>query len=415
MTNLRGLKKAFIAFLLCAAGAIAAPAQTFNTPAKFDKTNGANPYLAPLTRGASGNLYGTTPLGGAYGVGTVFQLTPAGTLTTLYSFCAEAGCADGQNPDAGLLLAPNGDFYGTTAGGGNNGAGTIFKITSGGTLATLHSFCGQVGCPDGKNPYGGLILGPDRSLYGTTSIGGNNSCGEGFGCGTVFKISGDGTFTTLHTFAGSPSDGASPFDGLTLATDGNFYLTTSNGGKYSYDQCSNGCGAVLRMTPAGLVTVLYSFCSTQDCFTGELPSAGLIQATDGNFYGTTPAFGANADKGGTVFTIGQQAGLTTLYRFCSQPHCFDGSGPGALMQASDGNFYGVTAQGGNHQRGTAFEITSEGALTTLHSFCAQTGCADGEYPYAALVEGSDRVLYGTTFSGGASCDCGTVFKLSFQQ
>jgi uncharacterized repeat protein (TIGR03803 family) len=414
MTNLNGLKKACITVLLCVATAIAAPAQTFSPILQFDGTDGASPYLASLTRGAGGYMYGTTPLGGAYGEGSVFQLTSTGAIVTLYSFCAQSLCVDGQNPDAVVLLAPNGDIYGTTAGGGNNGAGTIFKITSGGTLTTLHSFCAQAGCPDGKNPYGGLILAPDGNFYGTTSVGGNGGCAFHYGCGTVFKITPEGVLTTLHTFAGSPSDGANPFDGLTLDTDGNFYMTTSAGGKYSYDQCSYGCGAVLKMTSTAAVTVLYNFCSTQDCFTGETPSAGLIEA-DGNLYGTTPSFGANANKGGTVFKISPQGEFSTLYHFCSQPGCLDGSGPGTLMQASDGNFYGVTAEGGKHQRGTVFEFTSADVLTTLHNFCSESGCADGEYPYAALVQGNNTTLFGTTSYGGGSCNCGTVFKMSLQQ
>jgi uncharacterized repeat protein (TIGR03803 family) len=184
----------------------------------FCQTNcadGATPE-AGLVQATNGALYGATS-------STIFKITLGGVLTTLYTFCSQPNCADGQNPAASLIQASDGNFYGTTAGGGASGDGTLFKITPAGTLTTLHSFSGS----DGANPFGSLVQGPHGSLYGVTTQGGitNNNCPEGSTCGTVFRITLDGTFTTLHRFKGS--DGGNPDEGLVLATDGNFYGTTA--------------------------------------------------------------------------------------------------------------------------------------------------------------------------------------------
>src|SRR5277367_4076965 len=173
-----GWRIAGAVFLVCAATAIASPAQTFATLVNFDGTDGANPE-AGLVQATNGEFYGTTSEGGANGIGTVFKITSKGTLTTLHSF---DGSTDGEFPVAGLVQAPNGDFYGTTEIGGANGGGTVFKITGGGTLTTLHSFDGGA---DGGSPFGGLVQATDGNFYGTTVSGGAN--GQG---GTIFKITG---------------------------------------------------------------------------------------------------------------------------------------------------------------------------------------------------------------------------------
>ena len=166
--KLSGWKMACAIFLLCAATTIS-PAQIFTTLLNFDGTNGANPD-SPLVQGVDGNFYGTTPGGGAYGWGTVFKITPGRALTTLYSFCAQANCPDGGKPDAGLVLASDGNFYGTTSWGGayvtcdSNPCGTIFRITPGGRLTTLHSFDGT----DGATPNARLVQATDGNFYGTT-------------------------------------------------------------------------------------------------------------------------------------------------------------------------------------------------------------------------------------------------------
>src|SRR5208282_5107073 len=184
----------------------------------FEGSDGWRPY--GLIQAADKNIYGITSSGGANGYGTVFAITTAGTFTSLYSVCAQTNCSDGASPLGTPVQATDGNFYGTTAGGGTNGYGTIFKITSGGTLTTLYSFEGA----DGKAPWAGLVQGSDGNFYGTTSGGGAN------GDGTIFSITSAGTLTTLHSFDGT--DGADSNGALVQGADGNFYGTTQLGGTH---------------------------------------------------------------------------------------------------------------------------------------------------------------------------------------
>jgi len=399
--------------VFCAAAVIASPAQTFNTLVNFNGTGGSSPDYGSLTQGADGNFYGTTSSGGANQAGTVFQVTPGGTLTTLYNFCSQIGCADGANPYAGLIQATDGNFYGTTYAGGvvnascTVGCGTVYEISLQGGIWTetvLYSFCTQANCLDGAGPSAGLIQGANGNFYGTTYAGGGGNCGQG--CGTIFSITPQGTFTTLQTF--NHTQGAQFFSGLVQGTDGNFYGTTEGGG-------TNNDGTVFVFnTLAGTFTTLYSFAGGTD---GAHPYAGLIQAIDGNFYGTTYTGGAN--QSGTVYEISLQGGTwmeTVLYSFCAQTGCTDGGHPYAgLIQAADGNFYGTTSSGGAGGDGTVFKMikttTGAGSLYVLYSFCAQTNCTDGASPYAGLVQASSGNFYGTTTTGGTNAD-GTVFVLA---
>ena len=404
--RLNWVKRACAVFVLCVTTAIALCAQTFTTLHSFDGTYGANPY-AGLVQATNGDGYATTPNGGANGYGTVFKITPSGTLTVLYSFCSQSGCTDGANPQAALVQATNGDFYGTTSatsptsGEANGSNGTIFKITPGGTLTTLYSFCSKSGCTDGENPCAGLIQATDGDFYGTTYGGGAS------GGGTVFKITPGGTLTTLDSFctqSGCP-DGALPFAGLVQAANGNFYGTTSAGGAHSQ-------GTVFKVTPGGTLTTLYSFCAQSGCTDGYGPHAGLVQATNGHFYGTT--VGGGVFGGGTVFEITPSGTLTRLHSFD------DVDGPrfpyAGLVQGTDGNFYGTTINGVANSIGAVFKITPRGTLTTLYSFCTQSGCPDGADPYAGLVQATNGDFYGTTTYGGGYGTTyggyGTVFSLS---
>jgi uncharacterized repeat protein (TIGR03803 family) len=408
--------------LFCFATAISLSAQTLTTLHAFAgyPTDGASPY-AGLVQATDGNFYGTTYAGGTSGncqggCGTVFRITAAGTLTTLHSF----DWYDGASPTGALVQGNDGNFYGTTYGGGADPHyGTVFKITPAGALTTLYSFCAQANCADGAMPYAGLVRATDGNFYGTTLEGGSNTgCSLGSGsCGTVFKITPGGTLTTLYSFCAQHgcADGGNPYAGLVQATDGNFYGTTFGRGV-------NGYGTVFKITPAGALTSLYSFCSQMNCADGQYPQAGLVQATDGNFYGTTPEGGGGVyHQGGTVFKITSSGTLTTLYNFCSQPACSDGADSlAALLQGTDGNFYGTTIGGGayctpNSGCGTVFKITPSGMLTTMHSF---DDTDDGKAPFAGLVHATDGNFYGTTaFGANPACTaglhgCGTVFRLS---
>jgi uncharacterized repeat protein (TIGR03803 family) len=297
--------------ILCVLSVVAAtgsPAQTeqssatsvkFTDLVSFDGTNGSDPQpYADLVQGRGGNLYGTTYRGGANSSGTVFKMTPAGALTTLYSFCSQASCADGSGPAAGLVRGADGNFYGATVSGGAYFFGTVFKITPSGTLTSLYSFCsGGFPCTDGWYPIGGPIQGSDGNFYGTTNLGGANpTCYFGDGCGTIFKITPTGTLTTLYNFCSQANcdDGYSPVGSLVQATDGNLYGTTYFGG-------SNSDGTIFEITPSGTLTTLHSFDGTD----GSAPVGALIEATDGNFYGTTSEDGAYGH--GTIFKISSGA------------------------------------------------------------------------------------------------------------
>src|SRR5271165_1356831 len=404
--------------MFCATPAISSHAQTLTPLHSFaGSPNDGDTPNAALVQGSDGNFYGTTVKGGASasicqdGCGTVFKVTPAGTLTVLHSFCVNYPCADGASPYAALVQGTDGNFYGTAYGLGKFNGGTVFKITLAGALTTLYSFCSQPNCADGSQPYAGLVQASDGNFYVTTLEGGsNNGCSLGSGsCGTVFKITPGGMLTTLHSFCAQTNcvDGGNPYAGLVQGRDGNFYGTT-------FERGANGYGTVFKITPAGTLTTLYSFCAQTNCVDGSIPYAGLVQASDGNFYGTTTQGAGAYGNGGTVFKITPGGTLTSLYSFCSQPNCTDGDDPIAgLVQASDGNFYGTTQQGGgtdcanNYDHcGTVFKITPAGELTTLYRFDG----SDGKWPIAGLVQATDGNFYGATYTGGAY-NFGTVFEL----
>jgi uncharacterized repeat protein (TIGR03803 family) len=301
------------------------PEGTISTLHSFDGTDGSY-STAGLVLGTDGNFYGTTEEGGAVGyAGTIFKIALDGDFTTLYSFCSQPNCTDGEQPDAALVQEGNGNFYGTTQIGGAYDTGTVFKITAKGKLTTLHSFCAE---PECTQPTTALVLGTNGFLYGTTG-------------GTVFKISTGGELTTLYTF---DDNEGTYYAGLVQATDGNFYGTTYTGG-------SNNDGTIYKITPKGILTTLHTFDGTD----GNSPQATLIQATDGNLYGTTNLGGAQ--NSGTIFRMSLDGTLTTLYNFCSQPNCTDGDGPtGTLLEATNGNIYGTTQFGGTDSEGTVFRL-----------------------------------------------------------
>jgi uncharacterized repeat protein (TIGR03803 family) len=348
-----GLSKALCIFGFGLAVAIALPAQTFATLINFDGSNGQSPQLPP-TQGVDGNLYGATFGGGVYGAGSIFRMTTQGVLTTLYSFCAKSNCADGGSPSQ-VLPGSDGNFYGTTLTGGANRAGTIFRLTPQGKFATLYSFCSQPNCADGYDY--------DESQ------------------GTMVQ-----------------------------ATDGNFYGTTDIGGKTTGECDPYGCGTAFKITPQGTFTTVYTFCSVANCADGTTPY-WLIQGADGSFYGAAGGGGSHKLIGGTIFRLTAEGQLTTLYSFCAEANCADGEEAIDLVQAADGgNFYGTTFRGGSGKSctggcGTVFEITPAGVLTTLHSF----NHVDGSEPYG-IAQATNGKFYGITPHGGEQND-GTVYSL----
>jgi uncharacterized repeat protein (TIGR03803 family) len=396
MIKFNSWTKACSLVLLWAATAVALPAQTFTVLHSFNGADGNNSQ-APLVQATNGDLYGSTVYAGANGLGTIFKMTTSGTVALLHSFDG----TDGTSPWNALVQGTDGDLYGTTYYGGFSarcigGCGTVFKITPGGALTTLNSFGGI----DGGYPQAGLVQGTNGDFYGTTLEYASGDCG--YNCGTVFNINASGKLTTLHSFTGG-LDGGNSYPAMIQATDGNFYGLTYDGGAYFG-------GTIFKMTPSGTLTTLYAFCPAGGlCPDGSYPVGGLVQGNDGNLYGVTAHGGIDY---GTVFKITLSGALTTLHTF----EFTDGSGPWSRMvEGTDGNFYGLTTYGGASTIcyggcGTIFSITPSGTLTTLYNFCPVSGCPDGEYS-SGLFQDTNGTFYGTTGEGGASNE-GVIYSLS---
>jgi uncharacterized repeat protein (TIGR03803 family) len=356
-----------------------------------------------LVQATDGRFYGTTysgGTGGADGCGTVFQITAAGVLTTLHSFTADEGCG----PVAGLVQATNGNFYGTAKFGGARGGGTVFEITSTGTLTTLYNFCSKTSCADGYRPAAPLVQANNGNFYGTTEQGGAN-CTANLGCGSIFKITPAGRLTTLYSFCSltNCADGETPMASLIQATNGNFYGTTSFGG-VSCPNSGSGCGTVFEITPTGTLTTLYDFCSLANCVDGWVPETSLVQGTDGNFYGTA-SLGGEGNDGGTVFEVTPSGALTTLYSLCSEPSCSDGAGAyGGLLQGTNGLFYGAAIAGGASNQGTVFSLANGlGPFVSFVRNAAKVGQKFGILGYG-LTGTSSVVFNGISASFTAKSD-----------
>jgi len=349
----------FTLVLLVLTFATAAHAQfsvlySFGTNAE-DPLNGSG----IVAQGRDGNLYGTAFDGGQFGVGAVFKITQAGVVTTLYSFSG----LDGAYPQGGLTLATDGNFYGTTY-------STLFKITSGGKLTTLHTF---TGVSDGGEAAAPPIQATDGNFYGTTTGDGTHSYG------TIYKLTLSGTFTTLYQF--DITHGALPVAPLVQGTDGNLYGTTPYGGSDTY-------GVVFKITTAGKLTVLHNFSDNPD---GATPDGGLVQGSDGNFYGTT--FRGGTLGFGAIFKMTPAGKLTILYSILSNQGGYPTAG---LVRASDGNFYGANTNGVDNGYGELFKITPNGTFSVLYNFDGATG-SDPESP---LLQHTKGVLYGNALCGG---------------
>jgi uncharacterized repeat protein (TIGR03803 family) len=389
--------------LLCLAAPAGVRAQTLTTLHSFNGTDGAYPSTqltkSHVVQHSNGNFYGTTPAGGAHTYGAVFQVTAAGAETTLYSFCSIGGsaCTDGSTPQGALALGSDGNLYGTTFLGGAHNDGTVFKVTTAGALTTLYSFSGT----DGANPIGALTLGKDGNLYGTAFAGGANNDGTVFkitcggslttlhsfsgtdgvnpggdlvqsnsngsffgttyaggnskGAGTLFEITTGGALTTLYTFCSATNcnDGSAPNVPLSQDSFGDFYGTTSANG-------ANAGGTLFVYTWWGGFHTIYHFCSATNCTDGAQPLGGPVLGSDFNIYGTTTSGGTN--NAGSVYQFTPWHQLTTLYNFCSKANCADGQSPEtALTQGKDGNFYGTAAFGGAYNYGTVWNLATSPA------------------------------------------------------
>ncbi|MEB8535774.1 choice-of-anchor tandem repeat GloVer-containing protein, partial [Acidithiobacillus ferriphilus] len=332
---------------------------------------------------ASGNLYGTTAIGGTEHFGTVFKITPSGVESVLHSFGTVHGTVF---PHGGMVMDASGNLYGTTVFGGTANKGTVFKITGSGVESVLHSF-GTGNVHDGKYPNGGMVMDARGNLYGTTVFGGTNNLG------TVFKITPSGVESVLHSF-GTVHGTVFPHGGMVMDASGNLYGTTVFGG-------TNNLGTVFKITPSGVESTFYSFGGNDgnDGNDGDQPNGGLVMAASGNLYGTTVFGGTN--NLGTVFTITPSGAESTFYSFGGNDgnDGNDGDQPnGGLVMAASGNLYGTTIGGGTDNLGTVFKITPSGVESVLYSF---GGGYDGSSsPNGGLVMDVSGNLYGTADGGG---------------
>ena len=379
---------------------------------------------APLVQGSDGNFYGTTLSGGAYENGTVFKVSPSGTLTILHSFTRFEG-----RFFRGLLQASDGNFYGISPYGGLYDNGTVFKMTPDGTVTVLCSFSNTTSLaypfwelieangvlygtvrdavfslglsagsscqpvrifgfpnPYGHNPNGPLLRAADGNLYGTLASGGT------FGFGSIFKMTPDGSaLTVLHAFSAG-GDGASPQGRLAQAGDGSILGTTNLGG-------SSGFGTVFRLKPDSSLEILHSFNATN----GAYPGSGLIRATDSNFYGTVDlptSFIRTA-----IFRIAIDGSFAVVHVLDSKTEGSDAAGSG-VIQGSDGLLYGAASSGGIANSGTVFRMSLDGRVSVVEAFL---GNPEGVSPGLQL-QTSDGSLYGV--ADGGLFNRGIVFKMT---
>jgi uncharacterized repeat protein (TIGR03803 family) len=342
--------------------------------------DGANPEAA-LLQFTNNIFYGTAYNGGAYGQGTVYQVSTNGSFAPLYSLGANLTGTDGYGPGSALAAGNNGNLYGTTQFGGlpePDDYGTIFEVTPSGGLTDLDAFGSDYG-----SPAAGLVLDTNGYFYGATADYG------------IFQMAGDGTLETFYVLPWFPGCQNT----LLIGADDNFYGVVGNNGTYGY-------GWVFCLVTNVGYSNIYSFTGGAD---GAVPDKPLIQGGDGALYGVTS--GGGTDGFGTVFRLTTNGMFSVLYSFGAVTNwdgsALDGSQPNGLLQGNDGNFYGTTAAGGYNGNGTVFQLTPGGALTTLVLFNG----ANGANPEAALVQGNDGYYYGVTANGGGS-NAGTIFKLS---
>jgi uncharacterized repeat protein (TIGR03803 family) len=377
--------------------------------AEFGSSLGELPS-AGLVVDSAGNLYGTTIYGGAYGYGTVFELPATGGEVVLYNF---TGGADGAYPIGSLLRKPDGALVGTAENGGifNNtctsGCGAVFEVSPQGREKVLYSFTGG---SDGYEPASNLIRDSTGNFYGTAPYGGiTTSCARDAtaGCGVVYELTPAGKLTVLYTFTGG-ADGANPNYALLRDNAGNLYGTTTDGGDLNGCVPGYGCGVVFSLAPNGTESVLYTFKGQSD---GGLPSSGLTEDSAGNLYGTT-WYGGDVSCGtglgcGVLFEVNSAGNQTVLHTFTGP----DGEYPmgGLLREPSSGLLYGVTADGGANGEGCVFAASSSGKEGVLHSFNITDGAMPGDVGGLVAYHGQ---IFGTAFEGGPSPGYGVAFKLT---
>jgi uncharacterized repeat protein (TIGR03803 family) len=332
-----------------------------------------------MVQGTDGNLYGTNMDDQTFATGSAFRMTPTGKYKLVYPFCSATACSDGTNPPGGLTLGQDGNLYGTTQNGGTKNFGTVFSLTTSGKLSTLYNFTGGA---DFGAPQYPPFQAADGALYG---VSGEPYAGD---YSLIYKMVAKKkaeTFSILTTF--TYTNGATsnqPF----LASDGAFYGTGLNGGDPT---CR--CGVVYKMTAKGKVTDLHIFKGYPA--DGNEPAGAIAQGNDGNFYGATYAGGAYNQ--GAIFKITPAGKFTLLHSFEQAGSVLGGKNPlSGLTLGSDGNFYGSIA-GGQNGYGALYRVTTGGSVTFLYNFCPPNShCVDGFGPQTPLVQHTNGKFYGST-------------------
>jgi uncharacterized repeat protein (TIGR03803 family) len=345
---------------------------TFDVVRTFDCTVGSGPV--GLLLGTDGSYYGYTLSGGSGDGGIIFNLTAANVLTVLYNFNLNGSSGSGP---AGITQGTDGNFYGTTYGGGSALLGTIFKMTPSGNLTTLYQF----DFTHGAQPYAGMIQGTDGNFYGTTYSGGSHAGG------TVFRITPQGALTVLHNFSGGSSDGSSPVSALIEGRDGAFYGSTPYGGP-------DNDGTIFKITPSGTLTIVHSFIESD----GRNPGPP-VQAVDGNFYGAT-GYGGTSDANGTLYMMTPAGVVTTLHNFDGTD---DGSNPYMLIQDTSGVLFGTTGGGGDLTCNPPYGCGTVFSLAMGLGPFVETLPAAGRVGTKVTILGTNLTgATGVTFNGTAS-------------
>jgi uncharacterized repeat protein (TIGR03803 family) len=367
MVRVSGWRRMWGVVLFCGVTATASLAQvTFTTLVSFDGTNGEWPNLMTLTQGSDGKFYGTTLFGGniCASCGTVFKVSSAGTLTTLYSFCSQSNCADGDSPVGTLIQAASKDFYGVTLGGGANGGGTVFKITSAGELITIYSFCTLTNCADGDELFAGLVQDGNGNFYGTT----------------IFEITPGGKLMTLFTFG--PVDGDLPTGGLLQATNGTFYGTTLRGGADgdgTVFSLSTGLGPFAKTQPTSALQGAAIGIFGQGFTSSTVVQFGGVQATNVKLSGTTFLF-ATVPAGALTGSVTVTTGATTLtsnqiFRVTPQVVSFDppSGSVGTQITITGTGFTQTNGVGFGDNVPAEFTVNSDTQVTATVPAGAKTG------------------------------------------
>ena len=335
-----------------------------------------------IAQGTDGNLYGTGGNRGANNTGGVFKITPAGAESVLVNFPVgdEAACSNG------LTLAMDGNFYGACYYQGANNVGYIYRVTPAGVLTDIYDFPGKGGV---GYPLSAPILGADGNLYGTT--GGSSSPY------VVYRVSTAGVYKTLYSFI----DGNSVPSVLSAGSDGNLYGTEADADGFG------NVGGVFRVSTGGAFKLLYGFVSTTNVF---YPSTGVIRDTNGKLYGTT-AFPSGTAGSGTLYDVTVGGVVTDIVNFPSSLN-FD-EAANNMTQASNGNLYGASYNGGTNAGGGLYELTTANVFSSWSFTASNAGTgATGSGPTAPLFQNTNGLLYGITVAGGPNAAQGTFFSLN---